>query len=312
MTKKISSNYQPFQSVIDASFELVEQCAPIIVLKHGLKSPVDNPEAPEDLDRFHIITEPEDIEPTIRRHSRGKLPPNIGIMAHPKAGSSYIAIDVDGMTQDIKALLTDLGVTPNSEAWMQQTGQGRGHIQIIYRYFGNPLPRVTRAGNHPVDLISNGYIIVAPSSTHLWEHGDRKGGGYSWIPDKSPSDICFVEDAPLLLVEWWQEQGAKSIRSTSEIQRCERKPKAWSILNEGIPEGLRNDSLVRVAGWLRRHHPQPVVAALLRCINDARCASPLPDDEVDGIVRSVFQYPQITNTGRSKPLINPFGGQYYD
>jgi hypothetical protein len=49
-------------------------------------------------------------------------------------------------------------------------------------------------------------------------------------------------------------------------------------------------TLARIAGWLKLHHPQPVVETLLLAINDGRCDPPLPEHEVRHIAQSISRY----------------------
>ena len=57
---------------------------------------------------------------------------------------------------------------------------------------------------------------------------------------------------------------------------------------EGVPEGRRDCTLARVAGYLLRHHIDPVFAAgLVQIFNTTRCLPPLPDEDVERIVNSI-------------------------
>ena len=59
-----------------------------------------------------------------------------------------------------------------------------------------------------------------------------------------------------------------------------------------IPEGQRNDTLFRLGAALRHYAASAAaIQAALHAENAARCAPPLPDDEVDRIVASVTRYP---------------------
>ena len=61
------------------------------------------------------------------------------------------------------------------------------------------------------------------------------------------------------------------------------------FINEPILEGQRDESLTKIAGYLRHYHPPDVVETLLKAINEARCQPPVPDAQVQKIARSIDQ-----------------------
>ncbi len=141
---------------------------------------------------------------------------------------------------------------------------------------------VVRAGGLPVDLLSDGYVVVHPSSTHLEPTG---GGPYRWTKGYSPADIPLAELAhpPEALLRWWTEQAHKE---RPRVQGNAGKLKAWQLLDDIISEGRRNATLTQIGGCLRLYHPTHVVEALLMIVNDARCRPPLDDPEVRAVARS--------------------------
>lgn len=71
-----------------------------------------------------------------------------------------------------------------------------------------------------------------------------------------------------------------------------------------IAEGGRNDALTSLAGKL--HHcgvPAETLRATLHAENRTHCVPPLPDSEVDAIVRSVSKYPPSRAPGFSAPIV---------
>lgn len=76
-----------------------------------------------------------------------------------------------------------------------------------------------------------------------------------------------------------------------------------------IPQGQRNDTLTRMAGAMRRQgmDESAIVVALLET-NTARCAPPLPENEVKGIAASVVRYPTGPVT---PPIYVTRGGEGY-
>jgi len=70
-----------------------------------------------------------------------------------------------------------------------------------------------------------------------------------------------------------------------------------------IAEGGRNSALTSLAGSMRRRGMSgQALAAALRAENQARCNPPLPDHEVEAIVRSVTKYPLASSPDPAAPI----------
>ena len=279
------------EQVVATARCLTENLVSVIEVRPGLKKPLHGG------DSFGHYDDPDVVDEALR--SRPELP-NIGLLLHPKADSHIVVVDMDGPAGLARA--KELGVSREEGSW--QWRSGRGGICAAYWWSGAaPLPRVTRAGGVTLDLLSNGFAIIPPSSTYLYVGEDgRRGGPYRWIEGHSPFDITppELEPPPDALAEWWQGLGRKAPADTSEL---EGRAGAWALLTEVIAEGGRNDALTRIAGWLRLYHPPPVAEALLLVVNDARCFPPLPPEEVKAIVRSVCKYSQPGVVGHPKALV---------
>ena len=110
-----------------------------------------------------------------------------------------------------------------------------------------------------------GYIVVPPSR--------RADGAYRWAPD------CELECTrdKLDLPPAWLIDALDEIESPGS-----RSP----ILTDGnsIPEGQRNNTLVSLAGTMRRvGMSYSEIAAALHIVNYERCKPPIHEKEVDGI-----------------------------
>ena len=274
--------------------QLIESLVPVVILQHGRKKPMKNDDGSwltiDDYLRFHDTLK-----------SLGKAP-NLGVLLHPRQGSGLICLDIDGITPQVRRTLDSLGVSKAGQTWQQRTGKGNYHV--FYRWPGEPLPRIIRADGQPIDLLTNGYALVSPSNTHLEPGG---GGSYRWVPGHSPFDISMseLEVTPELLVEWWQTLSSKKAQPDLPGTTPRRK-EAWHLLKKPITEGSRNQSLTRLAGWLRQYFQQEVTLELVGSINQGRCVPPLAIDEVESIVRSVYRYPQRGVSGHPKAIVNPF------
>ena len=153
-------------------------------------------------------------------------------------------------------------------------------------------------------FLTHGYQICPPSSTYLFSDERGRGGPYQWIEGHSPFDITSteLEPPPELVLEFWHECADKQERpGVSSDDADTSAPKAWRLITGAIPQGQRNDSLARIAGWLRLYHPVPIVEELLLLTNDARCDPPLPEHEVRGIAQSIGRYP-MTSGAVGHPL----------
>jgi hypothetical protein len=188
---------------------------------------------------------------------------NIGVGTGDVSG--IVVLDVDpekGGNESLERLLQGrrLPKTPTVH-----TGGDGLHI-----YFALP-PGVSYASRNALlpglDAKAKGGYAIAPPSNH------RSGNRYLWRRDQTP------EKVKLSVVPDW----LSSVLS---------KPKRKEVLgsageSEPIPEGQRHDSLVRMAGALRRQGATPAdIEAVLLAVNDRRCAPPLPAEEVSRIAES--------------------------
>ena len=293
MTK--NSTATPVQQMVQVTWELVEARIPIVLLQHGLKAPSKGPDG-----SWLVVTEPSQVQHAFETASTNGLI-NVGAVLFPKLGSFLLAVDVDG--EAAWPRLRELGLDSNSDVWIVQTG--RGHFHVYFYADETTLKRVTRASQLPVDLLCDGYAVLPPSSTYR----EPKGGGpYAWVKGHSPWDIPLAELSPLPpgLMQWWLECASDRESPSSaqgEIGSDRAGIKAWNLLNSAIPEGRRNDSLARIAGWLHLFHPPPVVEALLLVVNEARCQPPLEGYTVKAIVRSIAKYPQTGVNGHPRGAV---------
>jgi bifunctional DNA primase/polymerase-like protein/primase-like protein len=144
---------------------------------------------------------------------------------------------------------------------------GGGGLHIFFQ-----LPSDIEAKNR-ISILSGldikadgGFVVTSPS---LHESGER----YEWLPGLAPWE---VELAPI--PRWLSNLLSKPKR---------RKVMGRAVGSKPIPEGQRHDSLLRMAGALRRQGATPEdIEAVLLAVNDRRCAPPLPAEEVSRIAES--------------------------
>lgn len=127
---------------------------------------------------------------------------------------------------------------------------------------------VSRIAPHVDVRGTGGYVVAPPSRTD--------SGEYRWVVELPP--IRELPTPP----EWLL------------ALLCERRPATpgvWQTAPTHVDRGIRNTTLTRLAGALRRvgMDADEIYAALVAA-NAKRCQPPLPDEEVRTVARSVARY----------------------
>jgi Primase C terminal 1 (PriCT-1) len=113
---------------------------------------------------------------------------------------------------------------------------------------------------------------------------------------KDPARIYFEPTCPegaTPLV--WRHQGTpldvdqvlRSAPPALKVAKPKRTPTEWAALVQSIGEGGRNSGLFALAGHLFHFLDAALAAELVRVVNAARCAPPLPDEEVATLLESM-------------------------
>jgi Bifunctional DNA primase/polymerase, N-terminal/Primase C terminal 1 (PriCT-1) len=138
-------------------------------------------------------------------------------------------------------------------------------------YFRHPQDgKVTSAPLEPgLDCKADGgYVVAPPSRNRSWTNG---------IPD--------LKSLPRLPKELRDSRGLNAARGKH------RNGSAPQAAGGEIPNGQRNRELTSLAGTMRRRGMgEAEILAALEVTNRLRCKSPLGDEEVLRIARSVAQY----------------------
>ncbi len=193
---------------------------------------------------------------------------NVGIVTGVVSGIVVLDIDPkhDGDVS-LAGLIREHGPLPQTiEA---QTGGGGRHI-----YFAHPGGVVhNKVGLAPgMDLRGDGGCVVAPPSVHV------SGRTYQWLPDH---DSQYVSLAPM--PHWLLRMASDSQQRPGHTLEYGRK-----LVQEGVPQGERNNTIASLTGHLLWHGVDPdVVKELLLCWNRLRCRPPLPDEEVIQVIDSI-------------------------
>jgi len=188
---------------------------------------------------------------------------NIGVATGREAG--FFALDVDprkGGAESLASLESKYAKLP--ETRIADSGGGGAHY--LFKCPDFPVKNSTGELGPGLDIKGDGGAIVVAPSLHT------SGKRYRWR-NNAP-----IADAP----GWFLK-----------LLRGAQKPRANEIaaIGEAIPEGHRNDTLMSLAGTMRRRGmgAEEIEAALL-VTNNKRCDPPLAEDEVRKIASSVCRY----------------------
>ena len=112
--------------------------------------------------------------------------------------------------------------------------------------------------------------MLVPPSIH------PSGRRYTWSVDSASTFAA----APGWLLKAAANGGGNSSSATP--------PAEWHELVKGVAEGARDCSTAKLAGYLLRHHVDPLITLeLLQGWNATRCAPPLPESDIKRIVDSI-------------------------
>jgi hypothetical protein len=198
--------------------------------------------------------------------------PNAGVGIVTGAISNLVVIDVDVQHGGDKALAEmERRTGPLPPTIEAITGGGGRHLYFAYP--GQPMPN--RVGwTHGIDLRSDGGLVVAPPSFH------PSGRRYEWKP------ACDPDHALLAAMPNWLIQAV-----TGDAKRGGHPVSYWrTLVKRGVREGERNNTIASLTGHLLWHGVDEAVALeLLLCWNRTRCNPPLPDNEVQAVVKSIVR-----------------------
>ena len=177
-------------------------------------------------------------------------------------------------------------------AWEREHGElpetasaktGRGGLHLYYRC-DQPVASSVNV-DKGVDVRGEGGYVVAPPSVH------PNGSRYEWEE--------YLDDVPIARAD---ENVYAFIRSV----QLEKKRGRKFQLPEVIPDGKRNDTLMRYAASLQaRGTEDALILASLEAANKLKCNPPLSEAELVKIVESVTQYEK----GNAKNPNAPSGGR---
>jgi P4 family phage/plasmid primase-like protien len=202
--------------------------------------------------------------------------PNANIGIETGSQSGIIVLDIDprhGGYKTLKQLEQTLGQLPDTPtAW---TGGGGVHLFFECPPFKISKDTAGKIFGPGIDLLADGCLIVAPPSHHI------SGKRYSW-----ESGLSLHKTKPVPLPDAWLRRLRRSSDGHTAVNPVVAK-------NTGVfLKGERNNRLTSIAGTYRAHgEPLAIILTQLETINATKCKPPLSQAELEGIVRSIAQYP---------------------
>lgn len=126
--------------LVAAGEELTSSGVPILSVKPRNKVPVPHPSTGS----WWIVHDPDDVAGAFRQTVAALGDANIALVAGRAKDSPVLVVDMDGPSGMAKA--RELDVTSGAKCWVQQTGSGGGHFQVVYFHeVGLELHRHVRA-----------------------------------------------------------------------------------------------------------------------------------------------------------------------
>ena len=213
---------------------------------------------------------------------------NIGIATG--AVSGLVAVDIDprhGGDESLYELINEYGPLPNTVEAI--TGSGGRHILFEYPSFH------IKNLNHGeiaqgIDIKGDGgYIVVAPSL-----HKSRNY--YEWELSSHPREV------PIAPLPDWLKKKLWSLIQSEETSAHQALPaEVWHEMMQGVTEGRRNNTVLRIAGHLLRRYVNPTLTLqLILAWNRIYCHPPLSETEVVRTVNSVARMELRRRKGEAK------------
>jgi hypothetical protein len=221
----------------------------------------------------HGLKDAKQDEATIRRHWSQYPDSNIGVPTGRVSGVVVLDVDGDYGYESLTELEDKNDVLPDTKS--VKTPRGGSHLFFL----------------HPGDR------EVQNSASLLGQALDVRGdGGYVLVPPSVGSngrEYATDEEAPVLPMPSWliEEIQNRQLVIATALGSGEYR----LVLEQGATEGNRNDRLFRLACSLVRKHRPAEAASLVHGMNIAYVKPPLPDREVDQVIKSALRQKERGN-----------------
>lgn len=195
---------------------------------------------------------------------------NVGLVTGSKSG--VVVVDVDG--ENGEAALAHYGTLPVTVE--SRTGKGR-HLLFAGTTIRNSAGKL----GAQLDVRGEGGYIVAPPSVH------PNGSRYQWVRGRYPGMVPLAEIPETIAARLAGVVGA--IPSMTETGAPDSgRLAAVDVVLVGVQEGGRNQALAEYVGRLLGMGARELeVLELARGVNATKFRPPLPEEEVEAVVKSI-------------------------
>jgi hypothetical protein len=193
--------------------------------------------------------------------------PHYNVAISTGARSGIVVIDIDGL--DAEGELRKLEAEHHELPATVEAITARGR-HIYFKWPAIPVRNSAGKIAPGIDVRGEGGYVLSPPSVHPC------GRRYCWSVDSAG----VFAAAP----NWLLDKIAARGNSNGPTP-----PREWrALVATGVGEGVRDNTITRLAGYLLRHRIDPVVSlTLLQSWNSTHCAPPLPAADVERIVGSI-------------------------
>jgi hypothetical protein len=214
-------------------------------------------------------------EAVIRKWFTDEPPANLGVRT-----DRLVVLDGDPRHGGDETLTALEHANPFPPTWHVLTGGGGEHVifkcpaDITINSSNATGPAANPVLGAGIDVRAQGGYIVAPPSRHI------SGRAYAWSVDHHPAEIPLAEAPP-----WLIERLAVTARAAGNGH----DPAEWAADKAATTTEYRDMAIASVAGKLLRAvslDPR-FVATLVHDWNQCHCRPPLPEDEVEAIIKRI-------------------------
>ena len=184
---------------------------------------------------------------------------NLGVVL----GDDIILVDIDGpeALERLRLLVGEQELLPRSPT--VATGRPGWHV-----YYQSPGKARSFDPVEGVNVKTGNSIAVVPPSIH------QSGAQYRYAPDRVLGELELAPCPPWLLA---------MLQARPEKQL--RKP------GEPIPDGRRHNTLLKLAGAMRRQGAAEAEIRAALAVANQRCLPPVSERDLDVLARSIADYP---------------------
>jgi Bifunctional DNA primase/polymerase, N-terminal/Primase C terminal 1 (PriCT-1) len=199
--------------------------------------------------------------------------PTANIAAATGRISGVFVVDIDmkhgkNGEADLRALEAKHGPLPKT---VESITPSKGR-HLWFRMPKHSVPNSVAKIAPGIDIRGDGGYVLVPPSRVVEDYG---AGSYHWSVDGASE----FADAP----EWLFPSADVSQLDTR------RPPEHWQRISCGVKEGMRNQTLSSLAGYLLRKAIDPETTLELCLGWNMRCSPPLPEEEVVRTVESILK-----------------------